>query len=191
MVALAATGCRFFIGAIFLFAGLAKIGRRAEFAQAVERYDLLPSRLVRPVATWLPRLELIVGALLTGGLGIVYASAAVAGVLTIFSLAIAVNLLRGRTFDCGCVAVGAPRKIGWASVSRNGVLTAMAVLAAAEAPSTLSLDALLPGRTSGSVGTGDAFALLLVAPMLVLALTLVHEAHSVRSAIRAREGGGA
>lgn len=60
----AALAVRFVLATVFVFAGLAKLGGRREFAQAVRGYALLPERAVRPVAVLLPPAELAAGALL-------------------------------------------------------------------------------------------------------------------------------
>jgi uncharacterized membrane protein YphA (DoxX/SURF4 family) len=186
-MAVAALEFRFLIGAIFLFAGLAKLATRPQFAAAVHRYALLPQHLEHPVALWLPFAELLGGLLLLVGLGVVYASAGIAVVLLIFSFAVGISLLRGERFDCGCRALGAPRTIGWPLVGRNALLATMAVLTAIQAPRAFALDAAF-GRSASTVSSSDAFALLLAACSSVLVLTLVQEAISLKRSVALRQG---
>jgi uncharacterized membrane protein YphA (DoxX/SURF4 family) len=188
-MALAATVCRYVVGVLFLSAGLAKLADRSNFEFAVGRYGLLSPRFVRPAALSLPVLELAAGALLILGLGLVYASVAVTAALVVFTVAIGINLARGESFDCGCRAGGAPRKIGAGVLLRNVVVAAMAVVAAIKAPPALALDAYVGGR-SGALSSSDAVALLVAAAVGVLAITLVGEAFSLRRAVAARQGRG-
>jgi Methylamine utilisation protein MauE len=173
---------RFFLGAVFTLAGAAKMWRRSEFEHAVARYELIPAGRTRLVAEWLPRFELAAGVLLLTGLGVRAAGVAVAAVLVVFSLAVGINLLRGRSFDCGCLGLGAPRKIGWGLVARNVALAACASVAAAVAPSALALDALLPWSTGQSIAARDALALLLTAVAGALAISLFSHAFHLRRA---------
>jgi hypothetical protein len=179
---IAAVLARFFLGAVFALAGAAKMWRRTEFEHAVARYELIPAGWTRLVAEWLPRFELAAGVLLLTGLGVRAAGIAVAAALVVFSLAVGVNLLRGRSFDCGCLGLGAPRKIGWGLVARNLVLAACASLAAAVAPSALALDALMPWDTGRSIAARDSLALLLTAVVVALSLSLFSHALHLKRA---------
>jgi hypothetical protein len=128
-------------------------------------------------------LEVVAGALLLGGLGLRYVSGVVAATLLAFTLAVVYNLARGRSFDCGCRAPGAPRTIGWGIVSRNAVLLAMSAIVAVWAPSVLALDALVGQEGPTSLGAGDAAALLVSTGLAVFALTLATEAFELRRAV--------
>jgi uncharacterized membrane protein YphA (DoxX/SURF4 family) len=103
-VVYAALTFRFFLATVFLLAGLAKLRRRGEFARAIRRYEILPPALVLPAAWTIPPLELAAGTLLAIGLGAAVVAVILAVLLTLFSAAVATNLLRGRRFDCGCFA---------------------------------------------------------------------------------------
>lgn len=50
---------RYFLGAVFCLAGLAKL-RSPAIATSVATYDLLSTRAVHVVARWLPRVEVTV-----------------------------------------------------------------------------------------------------------------------------------
>jgi uncharacterized membrane protein YphA (DoxX/SURF4 family) len=180
----AATVFRFVAGAVFLLAGLAKAARRDEFQDALARYELLPVRWLRPVARWLPAVEIVLGGALLLGFGTRAVAAALAAALVLFSGAVAINLLRGRSFDCGCLAIGAPRRIGWVTIARNVALAAMAVGAAWRPSSTLALDALTPWRPTPSLGSATGIALLLAVLAAVLAATLAEEALRLRTATK-------
>jgi uncharacterized membrane protein YphA (DoxX/SURF4 family) len=194
VVELAALASRFVLAAVFLGAGLAKLARPAEFAGAVDAYRLVPAALVRPLATWLPRLEVAAGALLAVGAASRPAALAALVLLLSFAAAIAANLLRGRTIDCGCLGTAAPRRIGWPMVGRNLALAGMALLVAGAAPRVLAVPAPLgDGRPSGlDAGRGAAVALatLGAAGAAALAAEAARLGRRRRAFLRALAGGG-
>jgi uncharacterized membrane protein YphA (DoxX/SURF4 family) len=177
---LVAIGFRFVLGTVFLLAGLAKLPRRREFVSVVRAYDVLPSRLVAPVARGVPRLELLMGVLLMIGLGTRWVALLVAIVLAFFSAAVGINLARGRDLDCGCFAVGAPRRITWSLVARNAILVAMSAIVAGSVTRGFALDEVVWGSAGKSVAHSDAVALLFAATVAVLAVTLVGEILQLR-----------
>lgn len=59
-----ALGLRFILGALLLVSGVSKARDISSFRVALGGYDLLPSRLISPVAYSIPVIEVILGALL-------------------------------------------------------------------------------------------------------------------------------
>jgi uncharacterized membrane protein YphA (DoxX/SURF4 family) len=172
---------------VFLLSGLAKLPRRAEFAAAVRNYRLVPDRAGEVIGNVLPPVELGAGALLALGLGIRPVAALLALFLLVFSGAVAVNLLRGRTIDCGCFGPVAQRKITWLTVARNGILIAAAAVVVAEGPTALALDRLLPGTASPELSTSSALALVVATSLAIVAATLAQEWRRVVPLVRAEE----
>lgn len=126
---------RSFLAALFATAALSKLTGMEEFYGVVRNFRLLPDALARAVAMVLPVAELAVaaGLLITPLAG--PAALAAALLLAGFGLAIAINVLRGRTqIDCGCFRNGMKQRISWAMVGRNAVLSAMALAAALALP---------------------------------------------------------
>ena len=134
---------RVFLAALLATAAISKLTAMEEFHGVVRNFRLLPDALARPVALALPPVELAVAAGLIVTPLTLPAALAAAGLLAAFGLAIAVNVLRGRTqIDCGCFRDGMRQGISWRMVGRNAVLTGLA----------LGLAALLPGaRAAGPV----------------------------------------
>jgi len=176
---LAAIGFRFVLGAVFLLAGLAKLPRPQEFEHVVRAYDVLPSSWAAPVARGLPAVEVAVGVLFFVGLGTRLAALVTMLTLSAFSVAVAINLARGRELDCGCFAVGAPQRITWTLVARNAALIAMGAVVLANSTEALSLDGLVWG-TRAAASDSDATGLLFAAVAGVLALTLIAELWPLR-----------
>lgn len=112
---------RFFIGPMFIYACMTKIPYPAEFAKNVEAYRILPYWSINIVAVFLPWVEMSCGLFLIIGL-VTRASAAVLTLLlSSFTLALLINVLRGSPITCGCFeSVGA--QIGWYDVFRDLVL---------------------------------------------------------------------
>jgi uncharacterized membrane protein YphA (DoxX/SURF4 family) len=109
-----APGCatlafRIVLSCVFLTAGLAKVARLEQFTGIVASYRLLPERLVKLVATWVPRLEFAVGALLAAGVPL----APVALLVSAFAAGVAINVLRGRAINCGCFGSPSQKSPGW------------------------------------------------------------------------------
>ncbi len=94
--------CRLILGGLFIYAGYTKIQDLHGFAQIIYNYKILPGFLVTISAIVLPWVEIAAGTFLVVGLFKRTASVILSGLLLVFILAIAFNLLRGLNFDCGC-----------------------------------------------------------------------------------------
>jgi hypothetical protein len=121
---------RLVLAAVFAMAAFAKLRSLEEFVGVVHNYRVLPECLVRPVAYAMPPLEAAIALALllepTRSAGAIGAAA----LLAIFTLAMALNLARGRVeIDCGCFAATLRQRISWALVGRNVALMALAALA--------------------------------------------------------------
>jgi hypothetical protein len=155
---------RWILAVMLLCAGVAKLADRQRFAEAIARYSIVPSAHLAAVAAVLPVVEALVGVALALGF-VPMISASCAGVLLFgFALAVAVNLVRGRRFDCGCGgALGG--EIGWRLVARNAGLAAVAAaVAVGPAGLAVSTGALAGGGSRLSAGV------LLPVPLTVIAL---------------------
>lgn len=93
---------RWILGATFVFASFHKIMDPVGFAEAVYSYGLFPAYSVNLIAIVLPFLELFSGFALILGAYHRAALIAVSGMLILFIAALAINLVRGQAFDCGC-----------------------------------------------------------------------------------------
>jgi Methylamine utilisation protein MauE len=104
------------------------------FVHTLAEYRILPSTLSAPAAGLLLASEVA----LTLGLGLpqtrAFAAFASAALVGLYGIAVAVNLLRGRTrIDCGCGDAG--NGLSWFHVLRNAALIGFA-LVAAQSPSS-------------------------------------------------------
>lgn len=93
---------RLVLGTVFLAAGAAKMADLSDFADAIRLYRLIPGVTAGFAARVVAVAEASLGSALLVGLGLPWASRAGIALLIIFSLAMAVNLVRGRRIPCGC-----------------------------------------------------------------------------------------
>jgi hypothetical protein len=123
------------VSVLFAAAGLSKLWQQAAFRDAVAAYDLLPRRMVAPAALTLAALEVAAAILLLSPAGRLAGAILLGGLLLLFTTAIAINLVRGRTdIDCGCWMFGARQSerrhgSGGATVARNAVLAVLVLVA--------------------------------------------------------------
>ena len=97
---------RCFLSGLFLYSGYAKMQSTLQFAVAISGYQLVPQPMVLPLATWLPWVEVALGAVLLTGWRIQVVSIAATGLLGVFIIVQGVTYLRGIEADCGCFGAG-------------------------------------------------------------------------------------
>jgi hypothetical protein len=93
------------LGVIWVAAALAKLTTRQFERHAIARFNLLPSALASVVGIVLPWTELSLGGLLLSGQWTRAAAGASVVVLSVFTFAIVVSLVRGDHVECSCFAV--------------------------------------------------------------------------------------
>lgn len=121
-----AVGFRIILGAIFIWASADKISHPKEFIKVVEGYKLLPFPLAVIFAVSLPWVELICGLLLIAGSYIRSSTAVLTFMLSIFMVAISINLYRGAELPCGCFDTQTGgEELGWLTFLRNMLLIVM------------------------------------------------------------------
>ncbi|MDJ0868722.1 MAG: MauE/DoxX family redox-associated membrane protein [Myxococcota bacterium] len=128
---LVAATLRVALALLLAAAGLHKLRDRDGFREALRGYRLLPEAGVAPLALAAPGIEGALAGLLLWPESAPGAAAAIFALISVYSAAIAVNLVRGRThIDCGCFGpAGRQTLSGWLLV-RNAVVLAGAAAAA-------------------------------------------------------------
>ena len=106
---------RLCLGCTFIFASWHKIIAPDQFATILYGYDVFPHQMINVLAIVMPFVELVCGISLITGLlkrsGLLLINA----MLVCFIFLIALNLIRGHEFDCGCFSLG-ETKGTWSSV---------------------------------------------------------------------------
>lgn len=152
---------------LFLAGGGSKLRAHEAFIGVVYNYRLLPEAAVQPVAYAVPVVELAIGLGLTLPPTRPYAAAGAALLLAVFTVAIAINLGRGRReIDCGCFSSELKQRLSGWLVARNLALLAMAlwVSGAAQGVQTIGwLEWLLGATVAGMVALFYMAGVLLAA----------------------------
>ena len=148
------TVARLGLAAVFLTAGLLKVGDLAASGRAVNAYDLMSYDTAKVVGAIQPFLEIALGLLLLIGLAVRLSAAIAAVVLVIFIAGIVSAWARGLQIDCGCfskggdLAAGRTARYGLEILRDVGFLVLAGILLAR--PRTrFSLDGLLAGEEAG------------------------------------------
>ena len=110
---------RFFIGFVFIFAGIEKIADPAAFAESIANYKIVPIYFVNFFAIALPWIEVISGILLIFGLYIRENSVIYVSLMTVFTIMVFVAVLRGLDIDCGCFGTAEAQSVGLAKIFEN------------------------------------------------------------------------
>jgi len=98
---------RWLLGATFIYASYSKILAPAVFAKILYGYDLFPAMLINLFAIILPFVELTAGLALIMGFYPRSAALIINVMLLAFIISLAINIIRGHEFDCGCFALDA------------------------------------------------------------------------------------
>lgn len=182
---------RLVLGGLLLIAGASKLTDRPAFYEAVADYDVLPSALARPFAFVMPLLEVTLGVLLLLGLFTVPAAALALPLFGSFSVAIGLNMLRGRHFDCHCFGSTTGDRVGWPAFLRTLLLAGTALYVAAGASRFGSLDALIFSAPDSLPPVSDAIPVVFAAFVIIDVLFLLPEFAAIRAAFHERQGGHA
>ena len=162
---------RWALGVVLLIAGISKLSDRAAFRQAVEAYQVLPIPAARFFARGLPYLEMLLGLCLVVGLGTRFVPGAAGMLFMSFSVAIGINLLRGRELDCHCFGKAHAEKIGMAVLIRSLLLSLCAALVMVYADGFFALDGwLIDGADSPSP---MELAGLILLPLVITGVVLL------------------
>ncbi len=97
---------RLALGAVWLWAGWAKLTDPRGFVQAVRAYDATPEWLSKAIGYGLPILEICLALMLIAGVITRVAAAASGVLLLIFLVGIVQAAIRGLKLDCGCFGGG-------------------------------------------------------------------------------------
>jgi len=115
---------RIILGFLFIFSGIFKAVNPVDFGKVLIQYGLLPEILIPYFAILIPFLELILGTLLVLGFRIKSVSFFSIIIMSLFTIAILINLIRGESFDCGCfelnrLGIGLSEELSYKLVARD------------------------------------------------------------------------
>ncbi|MCC7103592.1 MAG: redoxin domain-containing protein [Chloroflexi bacterium] len=124
---------RLFLAVTFAVAALAKLRSPASTREAMAEFGI-PAALAGSAAVAVPLVELAVAAALVFVPTAWYGAVAAVALLTVFVLAMLVNLARGRRPDCRCFGEVTSQPIGLKTVLRNVILAAIGLFVAIQGP---------------------------------------------------------
>jgi thiol-disulfide isomerase/thioredoxin len=167
MITVVAVVARLVLAGVFAVAGAAKLVDRAGTRAGLSEFGV-PRRLVGTAAVAVPLAELAVAALLVPSATAAAGAIAALALLGLFSAAVAVNLARGRSPECHCFGQLHSAPASTATLARNAVLAALAIVVVAsstarEAPSAVAWLSRLDPAELVAVAVGAAAAGLLTA----------------------------
>jgi uncharacterized membrane protein YphA (DoxX/SURF4 family) len=131
------------LGAVFVLAGVLKLEDPQDFAFAIKGFKILPDHAVYIAAFVVPAIEVLAGALLIIGLWARAAALTLVLMLLAFTAGQVSIIARNMSVECTCfgdLEWPCSGAIGTCHLIRNGVLTAMGIIAATLGPGPLSFD---------------------------------------------------
>lgn len=139
------TAVRIFLGALMIFSGWFKAIDTAAFGLIIIKYDIIPAAWTPYPAAVLPFLEILIGAALMAGYKIRSASLISALMMAVFSVFIAINVIRGNIFDCGCfeltrLGIGVSEEVSITLVIRDIILAGLFIAVGSADRYPLSVD---------------------------------------------------
>ena len=127
---------RIIFGLFFILSGIVKLIDLQSFRDSVVLFDILPQYLVDFVTVIIPSIEFVCGLLLVVNIFKKGALSFLITLMGIFIVAIGINLLRGESFECGCLGpFQLIDEISWLSVLVNlGIVVTLMLLYLREEP---------------------------------------------------------
>lgn len=157
------------LAVLFFSAGVAKIKAVDTLEGVIGNFRLLPKGLVRPIALVLPPVEIAITAALLLPATRAFGAVGAAGLLLVFTIAIAINLVRGRReIDCGCFSSELKQNLSAGLVARNVLLATCAFWLVASASGATAGTASPPWAAwlLGTLGAGFSIVIYLTSSTL-------------------------
>jgi len=118
---------RLFLGLLFVISGISKILDINYTRLSIENFNIIPISWIPFFSYILLSVEILLGLMLIFGIDIKISSLSIITLLSIFSIAVFINLIRGESFDCGCFQLLFKDKIGVTTILRNFLLSMLAL----------------------------------------------------------------
>lgn len=131
---------RVLVGALFVAAGVLKVGHFNDLAAAIAGFRILPEPVIAPLAVILPFFEIGLGVYLILGLFTRITAIVAAVQLLLYSGAIASAVIRHIPANCGCFGPQDQAPADWPHVLIDLALSGVCAAIAWRAPGLLALD---------------------------------------------------
>lgn len=139
---------RLIVGVTFVYASFEKILHPNQFAIAVRSYQIIPVSLSNLFTLSVVWAEAVAATFLIVGLFTRQAAGAILLLTSMFTVAIGIVLVKGMVIDCGCFGSDGGTPVDLISLIRNILLIAACVLIMRYDRGFLSLNSLIPARSS-------------------------------------------
>ncbi|WP_278043194.1 MauE/DoxX family redox-associated membrane protein [Paenibacillus elgii] len=173
--------CRIFLAIVFISSGASSLRYWHVHIGIIKDYRILPEPWVRCFAIldhtlkWLTGISLLLG---------IYSSLAAligSGLLLMYSIALAINLLRGRKeLSCGCGGLAGNHSISWMLVWRNLFLMAMCLCVYHVTASYGSLLSVIGGESLSRIYGTEYWIMAGTALLLALLFSIFNELFVIR-----------
>lgn len=167
------TVIRSVLSVAYLVASVSKLRELPRFRLSAKGLGI-PSALTGSVATSIPILEMLLSLLIATGWKRRFTGYSSAVLLSIFSVLLSANIIKGRNVSCGCFGTASERQISWRDVARN-VAMILSSLDHAETRRVSAEIMRLRANVRSSSGTAIHFMTLyaLSSSLLVLAFAIL------------------
>jgi len=180
---------RILLGFVFLLAGASKMRDHFGLLTVVQSFRIIPRPLLKPVVIGLPIVEMCVGTALLFGIATRLALCVLLVLLVIFTSAVALALLKHKSFDCGCFGPFYRASTSKWTIARNILLLAVTTWTLSAYNGYLSVDAwLLSAGERPSVELPDAAFAVSAVVVLGLAVLLVRQLPAMMAKLPEQQG---
>lgn len=177
---------RITLALLFLTTGWSKTRQMGEHIGIVEDYRIMPKKLAPLFARLETYVEIALALLLLAGFWQVQAALASSALLALYTVAIVVNLLRGRTeVSCGCGGAAGNHLLSWWLVLRNLVLIGAGSVVVIVNGSLVSLDAVLAGESWTQVLPAQTLVVAAMAALTMVIWSTANLMHGMDKDMRA------
>ena len=133
-----------FLASLCLIASTHKFSNLSGYKKIVEAYDILPLPVIGMAARGLPMFELLIGIAILVPTTFSVAAFAIAGLFTLYTIAMLSTILRGKALeDCGCgrpaYVNGRAQVLSFWHIIRNTLLVVMALWVASNTISVFQI----------------------------------------------------
>ena len=166
---------------IFLSSSISKYNTLEKHIGIIENYKVLPPHWSRVLGKLDILVEFSIGTLLLLGL-FQFLSGLIAGsLLLIYTVAIVINILRGRTeISCGCGGVLGNHNLSWKLVIRNIALVSICIVVSLNKEILFSIDAIIFRNKSLEVFGYKAWETLFISLQTIIIVLISKEIISIK-----------
>ncbi len=174
---------RLCVGIYFLSSAIGKFANFSAFVQGVTKYEIVPKRLTRVVGIALPWVELALGTALVAGMLLAVAGFIAGFLLSVFIIAVSINLQRGRAILCNCYVFSGTSLISMGTIVRNTLLLGLAAFVAITSLTTPSQFVLWSAERAVFSSISTAVLSFMILAFMLVTISLVEWSVDVSSRI--------